>query len=168
MKVFQEEQRFNQWLLLPIIALPLIGIIILSLQKNEVNSISNNESFWGILITTFTVLVVFIFILSINLKTKIDNLGIFYQFFPIHINQKFISWNEIEKCYIKKYNSIRDFGGYGYRVSLFKNKGKAINVRGNYGLQLEFKNGKKLLIGTQKQSELAKVLETYKNKINEK
>jgi hypothetical protein len=40
-----------------------------------------------------------------------------------------------------------------------------MNVSGDIGIQLEFKNGQKLLIGTQKQAEAKSVLETYQNKI---
>jgi uncharacterized membrane protein YobD (UPF0266 family) len=37
-------------------------------------------------------------------------------------------------------------------------KGKAINISGNRGLQLEFKDGKRLLIGTNKREDLKKAL----------
>ena len=40
---------------------------------------------------------------------------------------------------------------------------KAINVSGDIGIQLELKNGKKLLIGTQKEAEAKSVLQTYQN-----
>jgi TATA-box binding protein (TBP) (component of TFIID and TFIIIB) len=42
--------------------------------------------------------------------------------------------------------------------------GKAYNVSGNKGVQLVFKNGKKLLIGSQKADELAKAIESVMNK----
>ena len=37
-------------------------------------------------------------------------------------------------------------------------KGKAFNIKGNMGLQLQFKDGKKLLIGTQKEEEIKQFL----------
>ncbi len=167
MKVFVEEQRFRKWFLVPIIALPLIGIIILSVQKNNELQTSNSESFWGILISVSIILAVIIFIVSMKLTTKVDEKGIHYQFYPIHFVKKFIDWRDIDKCYIRKYNSLREFHGYGYRIRPFgKNKGVAINVSGNYGLQLELKNGKRLLIGTQKQEQLKITLEVYKEKYN--
>ena len=166
MKVFSEEQRFKKWILLPMVALPIIGMIVIFMQKNKGTSALDSEAFWGITISLSVLFAVMVFILSINLKTKINEQGVFYQFFPIHFGEKLIAWNEIDKCYIKKYNSIKDFGGYGYRIKPFgKMKGKAINVGGNCGIQLEFKNGKNLLIGTQKEVDVKRVLETYKNKI---
>lgn len=171
MKIFIEEQRFKKWFLLPLIALPFIGVLIPYILKKEAFPEMGSETFWGITITILILLTVVIFIVSIHLKTKIDEQGVHYQFFPIHFSEKFISWNEIDKCYLKKYNSIRDFGGYGYRIKPFgRNKGKAINVGGKHGIQLELKNGKRLLIGSQKPLDAEKVLETYKSKFtpNEK
>ena len=168
MKVFTEEQRFKKWFLLPLLALPFFGIMAPFIFK-ENNSISqNSEAFWAITITIFVLLAVTIFILSINLKTKIDEQGIFYQFYPINLSQKLISWNEIDKCYLKKYNSLKDFGGYGYRLKPFgKLRGKSINVGGKYGIQLELKNGKNLLLGTQRENDIKQILETYKEKIHQ-
>jgi len=41
-------------------------------------------------------------------------------------------------------------------------KGRALNMSGNMGLQLELKDGKKLLIGTQKFEELEQLLQKIK------
>ncbi|MGK0329715.1 MAG: hypothetical protein ACJAXF_003214, partial [Polaribacter sp.] len=67
----------------------------------------------------------------------------------------------------RTYLPISEFGGWGLRGGFFFNKGKekAVNISGNIGIQLILKSGKKLLIGTQKESEAKSVLETYKSKI---
>ncbi|MDQ1088364.1 hypothetical protein [Siphonobacter sp. SORGH_AS_1065] len=52
---------------------------------------------------------------------------------------------------------MTEYGGWGLRLGLF-GKGIAFNVSGNKGLQLEFIDHKKLLIGTNKPEELTKVL----------
>jgi hypothetical protein len=64
------------------------------------------------------------------------------------------------KCYVRKYNAIAEYGGWGWRLGLF-GKGTAYNISGNEGLQLEFINGKKLLIGTQKLEALSGIVEKY-------
>ena len=60
-----------------------------------------------------------------------------------------------------------EYGGWGLRGGFFLNKGKgtAYNVSGNIGIQLEFVNGKKILIGTHKRDEVDRVLKTYASKI---
>lgn len=89
----------------------------------------------------------------IKLETKINQQGIYVKFYPFHLKFKFINWNEIDRVFIREYSPITEYGGWGLRISLSGN-GKAYNVSGNKGLQIVFKNGNKLLIGTNKQEEL--------------
>ncbi len=166
MKVFVEEQRFKRWILISVMVIPIVaGIIPLAIDTKEIPELYS-DGFWGLTITFVTVILVFIFILSIRLRTKINEQGVYYQYFPNHFSEKFISWYDINKCSTRK-SKLRSFGsgGYGYRRCFFgKNKGLVMNLGGKYGIQLEMKNGKRLLIGTQKISEVKKVLETYKEK----
>ncbi len=167
MKVFVEEQRFSRWIFLSILMIPILAGVIPLLTKNKDFPKMYSDGFWGLAITFITVSFALSLILSIKLKTKIDELGIHYKFFPFHINEKFISWDNLKKCYLTKYNSLTQYGGYGYRISFSKKKGTALNVGGNYGIQLELKSGKRLLIGTQKQQEIEAVLKTYQTKLSE-
>lgn len=72
------------------------------------------------------------------------------------------------KAYVRTYDALSEYGGWGLKGGALWNnsKGKAINVSGNIGIQLELKNGKKLLIGTQKKKEAENVLLNYQTKIN--
>ena len=170
MKVFAEEQKFKRWIILSILTVPLIiGISLLFIKEENIPEF-NSEDFWGLTITFLIVGIVLLMILSIRLQTKINEQGVYYQFFPIHLTQKFIPWQDISECYLLKYNSLTQYGGYGYRIGLFKNKGTALNVGGEYGIQLVLKNGKKLLIGTQNKNDAERILITYKSKLtlNEK
>ena len=60
---------------------------------------------------------------------------------------------------MRKYSPLREFGGWGYRVGP---GGKAFNMQGNMGLQLEMMGGEKLLIGTRKPEELAAWVENWR------
>ncbi|WP_445749523.1 hypothetical protein [Polaribacter sp.] len=163
MKVFKEEQRFTQlWLIILIIfsSLVPIGVVISEYQKDE-NALSIEMLLVIILVILVPLAIIFLF----KLSTRIDEQGIHYQFFPFHFSDRKISWNEISKAYVRTYDPIGEFGGWGLKGgNLFnKSKGKAINVSGDIGIQLELKNGKKLLIGTQKEAEAKSVLQTYQN-----
>lgn len=170
MKIFVEEQKFKRWIILSILTVPLIiGISLLFIKEENIPEF-NSEDFWGLTITFLIVGIVLLMILSIRLQTKINEQGIYYQFFPIHLVRKFIPWQDISECYLLKYNSLTQYGGYGYRIGLFKNKGIAMNVGGEYGIQLVLKTGKKILIGTQNKNDAKRILITYKSKLtsNEK
>src|SRR5690606_41120216 len=92
-----------------------------------------------------------------KLETKIKNDGIFVRFFPFHISFKYYPWDEISSSFVRKYSPLVEYGGWGWRFSLF-GSGTAYNVSGNMGLQLIFTNKKKLLIGTKKPDQLTEVL----------
>lgn len=163
MKVFKEEQRFTQlWLIILIIfsSLVPIGVVVSEYQKDE-NAFSVEMLLVIILVILVPIAIIFLF----KLNTRIDEQGIHYQFFPFHFSDRKISWNEISKAYVRTYDPIGEFGGWGLKGgNLFnKSNGKAINVSGDIGIQLELKNGKKLLIGTQKEAEAKSVLQTYQN-----
>lgn len=105
-----------------------------------------------------TVLLVDLILVFIQLKTNINEKGIYYQLFPFQLKEKKIYWNEIAELNIRKYSPIWEYGGWGYRNS-FK-YGKAFNISGNIGLQIILKNGKKILIGTNKPEVLSAFLES--------
>lgn len=64
-----------------------------------------------------------------------------------------------KRFFVREYKPILEYGGYGIRYSF---SGKAYNVRGKMGLQLKFKDGGKLLIGTQKMEEMEDILKRWK------
>ena len=82
----------------------------------------------------------------------------YIRFFPFHLKFKFYPWDSIRKSYLRQYSPLGEYGGWGLRIGLF-GKGTAYNVSGNWGLQLEFTNKKKLLIGTVRPEELSSTLE---------
>ena len=108
-KVFVEQQRFKRWILISVMVIPLVGgIVPLILAENDVPEF-NSDGFWGLTITFTTIAFVFLLILSVRLRTKINEQGIYYQFFPNQFSEKFIPWNNIESCYLKKSKSDFDF-----------------------------------------------------------
>jgi len=164
MRVFTENQNF----MLPITLISLsIAFIVVSIStfKNWHNvvaaTIGEQIGFLGGIIIVPLVLVLFLFI---KLNTRVDEKGIYYQFFPFHFNLKLIPWNTIDKCYIRKYIAISEFGGWGLKFGFFNKKKKSFTTKGTLGLQIILKNNSKILIGTQKKDELQRVLNTYKSK----
>ncbi|NOR28731.1 MAG: hypothetical protein GQ540_09425, partial [Lutibacter sp.] len=68
--------------------------------------------------------------------------------------------------YIRNYDAIFEYGGWGVKFSFRKKKGKSFTTKGDIGLQLELNSGRKILIGTQQKEELQRVLNNYQHKIN--
>ena len=159
MKVFKEEQRFRQVWLMVLLGFSLlvpVGLIIKKYIKDN-TSMTTNEFLGSLIGIIASVLLIFIF----KLSTRIDEKGIHYQFFPFHFSMKTLLWSEITKAEVRTYDPIGEYGGWGLRYSFNKKKGNAVNVSGDIGIQLTLKNGKKLLIGTQKKEAVSRVLKTY-------
>ncbi|WNJ19994.1 hypothetical protein [Pontibacter sp. G13] len=114
----------------------------------------------GKLATSGILALVALFLSVISLRTEISKEGIAVQFFPFHLLKvKEYSWEDIELAEVIEYKPIAEYGGWGYRVG---SNGLAYSVSGNKGLQLSFKNGRKLLIGTRNPVELAEAIEHLK------
>lgn len=165
MKIFIEEQKFTQsWLFIGLaIAFVVVTIPIVkdwnTISQGSFSEIMNNLG--GFLVILF----VFALFNFFKLKTRIDEKGVYYQYLPFHFSYRFIPWDAISKCYLRNYNAILEYGGWGMKFSFRKSKGKSFTVKGSIGLQLEMMNGKKILIGTQKKDEIQRTLETYQDKV---
>ncbi len=100
------------------------------------------------------------FLFSIRLKTSINDEGIHYRFYPFQNKMTTIEWSDLSAAYMREYNSFYEFGGYGIRIGAHKTN-RAINTSAscNVGLQLEFKDGNFLLIGTKRPKEIKQIIE---------
>lgn len=164
MKVFNETQGFNQWWFRGILLL--ITAVIIIAMFFVLRDLPSPEPYalWIAIGSSVIAIALLIGIgFFFKLHTRIDEFGIYYQFYPFQRSKKLIPWSTIQDCFVRQYKPIREYGGWGNRVKLGRNE-KAYNVRGNIGIQIVFKSGKRLLIGTQQEDAAKRVLATYKHK----
>ncbi|MEX6689008.1 hypothetical protein QTN47_15985 [Danxiaibacter flavus] len=156
--LFSERQKFKQWwLFLGLFAvngLFLFGVYKQVFKGQQFGDKPMSDS--GLLIGTGLTMLMTLLFLNFRLDTVIKTDGIYVRFFPFHIKYRQYSWSNLKKVYIRKYSALKEYGGWGLR---FGRNGKAFNVSGNEGLQLEFNNGKRLLVGTNKAEELKSILD---------
>jgi hypothetical protein len=156
--LFSEEQRRNQWWLLLILLLAMCAAmvpVIYGIYSQEVlNKPFGDEpmSTGGLIaIGSFSLIVfgfVFVLVFGSKLKTKVTTDALWISYPPLIRKWKKINPEEIEKYEIRTYRAKREYGGHGMKRRL--RYGMSYTMSGNTGLQIYFKNGKKLLIGTQK------------------
>lgn len=160
MKQFTETQHFRQiwiWFVLLFTAGFELSMLRQLMQHNTLHSLRVTDIL-GVVIP----LLLIVFFLTAKLETRVDSTGIAVKFFPLHLSWKKYSWGDIARAYTRIYNPLGEYGGWGIRRSF--GNGKAYNVSGNQGLQLELKTGKKLMIGTQKSGELQQLLDEFAGK----
>lgn len=165
MKIFKEEQKFNQLFVIVGLTMAIIITSIAAFQGWQEISEKNFIAKLGRISGVIIVLLVGVLFIFLKFKTRVDEIGIHYQFSPFQFSFKTIPWSSISKCYIRKYEAISEYGGWGMKYSFFKKRGKCYTSKGNIGLQLELKNGKKILFGTQLKDALQKTLDTYQQNI---
>ena len=94
MKIFIEQQKFTQlWLLILMVLLLVVVPLISFLNWDDITN--DDEAFIVIIAVALVDLIIFGLILSIKLMTRIDELGVHYKFYPLHLKFRTIPWAEI-------------------------------------------------------------------------
>lgn len=124
-------------------------VINLLWQKGEVNGLTQGL-FLGIVI--FILINIF---LNVKLVTQIRTDGIYVRYAPFQPSFSVYPWQSIEEVYIREYNALQEYGGWGVRISPL---GKAFIASGNTGMQIILKDGSKVLIGTNRVEEMKMIL----------
>ena len=159
---YKEHQRFTQWWLWGLIFLS-IAPMAYAFGKGMYQQFILGEP-WGDQPMSDTGLVLTIvgtslimggviwLLFTAELTIEVHDRTIYYRFTPFIAQNRRIGMEEIASWKVEKYNPFTDVGGYGWRKGFGRKP--AYNVKGRIGLHLELKNGKKLLLGTQKANEL--------------
>lgn len=125
-----------------------VGLSILADPAAE----SSNVVIGILLLLEFTLFGLF---LIAKLIIKIDILGITYQWYPLMLKSKRVNWDTVTNAWIRKSKPLKEFGGWGIKGS---KKNRAINVSGDWGLQLVLMDERRIFIETQKPEELKHTL----------
>ncbi|TQD26154.1 DUF6141 family protein [Methanolobus vulcani] len=162
--IFREVQKFRQiWLLALLLVttgLTWYGAIEQLVYGRPFGS--NPASDEGMLAILIGMGIIFpIFMLSIRLVFVVRNSGLYLKFFPFHLSFKHFPFSDIISAEVVRYRPLRDYGGWGIR---YGRNGKAYNISGNKGLMLEFRNGKRLLLGSQEPDVLKMSIEQGRNR----
>lgn len=158
-QVFKEQQTYQgTWvmyliLMLELPTLVLVTVVLLSNSTDLREKIIHLTAVYAIMILAFSLL------MSIRLKTRIDDKGIHFQYFPF-IKWRTYSKNQIQALEVVKFNPLMDHGGWGIKGN--KNT-KAYTIIGDHGIELDLGERKKILIGTQKEKELRNFLENWRD-----
>jgi len=164
MKTFSETQVLRGsrqgWVILGGAVLVIItGIAIPLIQQasNPTKAMTMGE-LW---LMMGAVLAVSAFLVSMFLTSRliieIGSSGISYRY-PPFVGSKQIAWDEIQYAWVRKYNPMREYGGWGYRGI---RRRRAFNMSGNLGIQIITKTDGQMLLGITRQSQASAVLKSY-------
>ena len=128
------------------------GIFIIALILNLILQKGNFSSIATALFVGIVICIIAGIFSDIRLVTQIRTDGIYVRFIPFEFSFSIYSWDSIQEIYIKKFDPLT--AGIGIRWSP---GGKAYIFSGDTGIQIVFKNGSKLLIGTKCPDKMADI-----------
>jgi len=162
MVYYKEEQKVRSvwvWGIFSLSTLVMMWLLISKIHSNRNEQNIELETHWLLIITalTFGIMLLTGYLLyNANLQLQIKDRAVHYKYFPFIRSWRKIKKEDINTFSIRRYNPIQDYGGCGYRFSF--TKGRALTVKGKYGLQLNYAKDKNLLIGTQNPEEVGRVM----------
>ncbi len=156
--LFYERQYFRQvwlWLIMAgltaLMAWGLISQIILDIPFGN-----NPGPDWMLFLSFGLVAALDLLLLTLSLEFRVYKSSLEYRFFPF-IGWKNIGWHQVDKVYVREYRPVAEYGGWGIRFQPGR-RSRALNVSGRIGLQIIYKDGSRLLIGTQRPHEIEDIL----------
>ncbi len=154
---FTEIQRYRQtwiWVLLGAMLGTLLFLGALQLIQYQVSDTS-----WlsvpALLFMGFIWGVLVLLAYKAHLFVQVNEQGIQFQLFPFQWSSRNIKWADIDEMYIRNYDGIAEYGGWGMR---YGPQGKAYTISGNSGVQLHLVDDQKILVGTQRPTELEELI----------
>jgi hypothetical protein len=152
--LFRERQSFQLGYAKIALAIPPLALLIVTCRQmiwhlpwgNPATTSAN------LVFLTILLLAVYLRLLTVRLVTELrqNQLSVAMKGLWRRID---IPTTEIRGAKPVEYQAIRDYGGYGIRSG---RDGKAYIASGKEGVELEFRTGRKLLVGTQRPAELAR------------
>ena len=163
-----EETQFSDsaWVWLAILALQSVvfSFLIFNFDTNEITKFTIKQYYimWGI----FSIMFIAIYVLFkiMNLYMKIGGGGIEYQYKPFMKKPIFIQIADIQTYSVREYSAIKEFGGRGFKPNTKSKNAPAYTMKGKYGIELNLRNSRTILIGTQRKEALAYAMEKLMHK----
>ena len=157
MEAFTEKQNFLKgWWMIMVPGLLLAFFVPLAIGLKDTGDITQLLTSAGVFVA---VIGLFAFL---TLSSRIDETGLTMKF-TFQLKPLFISWNDVKRVELGKYNPVFEYGGWGYRRGLLRKK-MAYNVAGRTGLKITLSDDRIVLLGTQESSGMHQYLQYIKDK----
>ena len=145
MSYFHEEQTFARW-----IPWVLVGIVAVPSAIAAAASPARPDAAYP----TLAVILVFVIVAALfsaaRLVVDVDRDRISVSFHFLWPTRR-IGVADIRRAHATRYNALIDYGGWGVRLSF---KGWAFNTGGSEGVLVETNDGKRVMIGSRRATEL--------------
>ena len=152
-QAFHEVQRLRQWHIRIVLALPPLALLFLTIWQVVLHHpwgskpLSNGD----LIFLTVLVSAVYLRLITVRLVTDVDRAELSVGMRGLW-RKRHVPLAAIRSAAPVRFDPAAEYGGYGIRSGP---RGLAYIAEGNRAVQLELKDGSKLLIGSQRADELA-------------
>jgi len=150
---FLEQQRFRQFWIYLVIAIPVVVT-----WWGFLEQIILGRSWGDRPVPNWVVILVWLvfglgfpwFFWSLRMTTRVDASGIEVRWWPVRAGVT-LAYTEVERHEVILYRAIREFGGWGIRWG--GNNRRAYNVSGSQGVEFFLSDGRSIVIGSERAEE---------------
>jgi hypothetical protein len=163
--VYHEEQRFRQaWVWLPVLGAAALAwwafVQQILLDRPFGDDPSPDWGVWLLLLAIGVGLPLLFIRAALVLDVTAENILIRYRPFT----RRTISLADIDGLEVREYNAIKEYGGWGLKG--WSRDKVAYNVRGNRGVDLRLRDGRSVMLGSQRPHDLADAIERQRKKLD--
>lgn len=157
-RVFNEAQSYRgTWVmyLILLVELPTIVLLLVFFLKED----DKSEMGIALIVVIGSLFIILLFLFTLKLETRIDDLGISFRYFPFIRKWRKIEKDQILSVKVINYSPVMDYGGWGLKGNKTT---KAYSILGDEGILIDTGEKKRIMIGTSKTKELKEFLENWK------
>ncbi len=150
---FHETQALRQWHLRIVLAMPPAALIFMSVRQVVFHHLWGHPPMTdgGLLFLTILLLLVYARLITVRLVTDIDCGELCVGLRGLWRRRR-VPLSDVRSATSVQYDPVSEYGGYGIRSGP---RGAAYIASGNRAVQIELRDGHKLLVGSQRPEELA-------------
>lgn len=161
--LYHEEQRFRQWWVWALIVAPAAlawwPFIQQIIGGEPVGQ--NPAPDWAVWVLWLLIGLALPFLFGrIRLVIEVTNEQVSIRYWPF--SRRAIALTDIQQVQARQYNAVKEYGGWG--VKGWSKDKMAYNVSGDRGVELTLKDGRRIMLGSQRAEELAGAIETERGR----
>lgn len=161
-RLYQEEQRFRQWWVWAVVAV-VCGLAWWAMVQQVILRHPFGDkpmSDWGVVAFWLIMgLGLPLFMWGIRLTTVVLPGKLIIRYWPL--TKRIIRLRDIQEAQVRTYRPLKEYGGWG--IKGWSRHNMAYNMAGDRGVQLVLRDGRRILVGSQRPEELALAIDSQRS-----
>lgn len=153
-KIFRENQRYQRWELVTMIAVLIIGLSYRLFDLQFISGAEDSIPVWNYVLPLLLLITALYFILSLKLSVRITDKHISFKLFPWERKPQKIKWENVAEYNIVETPEPAQWSGWNVNFS----QEKMYSVCGRTGLKLTTTDGEEIFIGSRRLGKLKKAI----------